>query len=71
MASMCYVLLVAGGPPVLAAARPSAQRHLALAVRVARGRRTIGEDAGHRRHVADVAVSDTEERKNGGLASHD
>jgi hypothetical protein len=34
------------------------------------GRRIIGEDAGHRRHVADVAVHDTEER-NGGLASHD
>ena len=35
------------------------------------GRRIIEDDAGHRRHVADVAVRDTEERKNGGLASHD
>jgi hypothetical protein len=47
---------------------PPHQGHLGASVGVADHRsRIVGEDAGHRREVADVAVDDTEERSDGSL----
>ena len=72
MATMCYALLVTGGPPVLGGGMPQRISVVSRSPSALRtGRRIIGEDAGHWRQVADVAVHDTEERKHGGLASRD
>ena len=48
------------------------QRHLGPGFRVSdHGRRVVREDARHGRQVADVAIDDAEERKDGGLVRGD
>jgi hypothetical protein len=66
-------MLVTGGPPTFGGVgMPQRIRHLPFGARIADDwRRIVQEDAWHRLQVADVAVDDAEERRDGGLVGGD